>query len=100
MIEDKHDCTDATCKSWFPVLFYFLTLILTPLSMGCLGGLAVIKPSASRMFRNVEEELSDSYVICHMLQLSGLFRSHPNQCVSLELAVQAACGGNESINHD
>lgn len=40
--------------------------------------------------RNVEEELSDPYVICHMLQLSGLFRSHPNQCVSLELAVQAA----------
>lgn len=47
----------------------------------------------SRSFRNVGEVLSDPHVLFHMAQLSGLFRSHPDQCVSLEPAVHAACGG-------
>lgn len=34
----------------------------------------------------LEKELSDPYVPPRMPQLSGLFRSHPNQCVSLEPA--------------
>lgn len=53
----------------------------------------------SRLFRNVGEELSDPYVLFHMAQLSGLFRSHPNQRVSLELAVGACLWGIKSINH-
>lgn len=34
----------------------------------------------------LEKELGDPYVPPRMPQLSGLFRSHPNQCVSLEPA--------------
>lgn len=34
----------------------------------------------------LEKELDDPYVPPRMPQLSGLFRSHPNQCVSLEPA--------------
>lgn len=45
----------------------------------------------ARLFRNVGEELGDPYVLFHMVRLSRLFRSHPNQCVSLELAVLDAC---------
>lgn len=47
----------------------------------------------SRLFRNVGVEIGDPYVLFHTVRLSGLLRSHPKQCVSLELAVAAACGG-------
>lgn len=69
-------------RSWMP-----------PQSKCWVNGGDKILSVLSRLPRNVGEVLSDPYVLFHMAQLSGLLRSHPNQCVSLELAVHAACGG-------
>lgn len=104
MTKDKvtrQDCMVAICKRTFPVFFSLQRTDRMPTLLGTfnwqcncwvLGGDKTLNV-LSRLFRNVGEELSDPYVLFHMARLSGPFRSHPNQCVSLELAVHAACGG-------
>lgn len=62
--------------SWyFKLVAPARALVVIKYSMSC--------PDCSGM---LEKELGDPYVPSRVPQLSGLFRSHPNQCVSLEPA--------------